>query len=280
MALSGSYDFNKTRNDIIESAWRKTGDLSRGDVLSAEQAAEGAAELNDMVKQWQGEGIKLWSVELATQTLTASSEVVGTDGNNYFCIRAHTSTNATKPVTGADYTTYWKLGGSSGGVWAVTTAYTSLNSYVLDSNVIGIEEAFVRRDTTYQDTPLDIIPREDWMKLGNKYTTGPPSKIWFQRKHTPEIHLYPYPDDSTDVIHFSQILKTQDFDTAADDPDLSSEWLSALTWGLAARLAFEAGLPPDERRDLKTMATETKEAALFGTQETGPVNISPDLRST
>jgi len=278
MALSGSYDFTQTRSQIIKSALRKVGAIGQGDNPTPEQTSEAADELNGMVKQWQAEGINLWSVEWITQTLTASSEVLGTDGNNYKCIRNHTSAAANKPITGADYTTYWKPEGSSGGAWADSTAYTSLNQYALDVNIIGIEEVFIRRNTSYYDTPLRVLSREEWMNLGTKFALGTPYMIWFHRLHTPEIFLYPFPDNTTDVVHLSVIRKTQDFDTASDSPDFTEEWISALVWNLAARLAFEYSLPADERRDLNSMAKEFKKLARLGTQETGPIYFTPDLR--
>ncbi len=61
-----------------------------------------------------------------------ASIVVGTDGLDYYCILAHTSTVADKPITGANYATYWKATGSSGVgvVWVVTAVYAlSFDSY-------------------------------------------------------------------------------------------------------------------------------------------------------
>ena len=45
--------------------------------------------------------------------------VVGTDGNDYYCILAHTATAANKPITGAGYATYWTATGSTdlGATW-------------------------------------------------------------------------------------------------------------------------------------------------------------------
>ncbi len=51
--------------------------------------------------------------------------VVGTDTGDYVCILAHTSAASNKPITGADYATYWEaIGTSIGAVWAADTAYS------------------------------------------------------------------------------------------------------------------------------------------------------------
>lgn len=60
------------------------------------------------------------------------SIVIGDDGNDYFCILAHTATVDDEPVTGANYATYWVATGGTGiGVaWAVGTAYAaSIDGY-------------------------------------------------------------------------------------------------------------------------------------------------------
>lgn len=56
-------------------------------------------------------------------SVNTQSEVIGSDSSNYRCIRSHTSTTDTKPITGADYLLYWEAGGSSGSAWATDTDY-------------------------------------------------------------------------------------------------------------------------------------------------------------
>ncbi len=278
MALSGSYDFNLARSEIIRMALEKVGVLEPNGAPTSEQDTSAARELDSMVKSWEGEGINLWSVDWTTQTLSASTIIAGTDGNDYECVRNHTSANSNKPIAGADYTSYWKATGGTGAgaVWASATAYTSICNYSLNQNIIGIKEAFLRRDN--YDTPLNIISESDYMGFGNKSTAGQPTSIWFRRLHTPEIFLYSYPDTVTDVVHMAVIRKSQDMDTASNEADFLSGWLDALTYGLAARLADTYSLPLAERQQFFTKAEIFKNTARMGSQETGDLHISPDLR--
>jgi hypothetical protein len=55
----------------------------------------------------------------------STSVVVGTDALNYLCIKDHTSAAANKPVTGADYATYWQAVSTAGAVWGSGTSYHS-----------------------------------------------------------------------------------------------------------------------------------------------------------
>ena len=50
MSVSGSKDYSITRADIIESAYRKTGEYDAGEPISGDEAVAGAMALNLMVK--------------------------------------------------------------------------------------------------------------------------------------------------------------------------------------------------------------------------------------
>jgi Tfp pilus tip-associated adhesin PilY1 len=49
--------------------------------------------------------------------------VLGTDGNNYTCIKDHTGAVENRPITGASWATYWAQQGTGGGTWVAGTVY-------------------------------------------------------------------------------------------------------------------------------------------------------------
>ena len=77
MATSGTNSFNLDVDQVIEEAFERCGLYSRSgyDIKSARRS------LNIMLAEWANRGINLWTVELRTQTLTASttSYTLGTD---------------------------------------------------------------------------------------------------------------------------------------------------------------------------------------------------------
>lgn len=94
------------------------------------------AAINDKLELGTPEAVMLSEhITVGSQTLyvwptlssvNSQSEVIGTDSNNYRCIRSHTSdTDLNKPITGDNYLYYWELGGSSGSAWANSTDYTA-----------------------------------------------------------------------------------------------------------------------------------------------------------
>jgi len=85
------------------------------------------------------------------QGIPPAMEVVGTDDLNYTCILNHTAADDNKPVTGAYYETYWSQVGSSGGIWAVDTAYTKADPLTIHFFRLPVEMA------AKTDTP-DGIP--------------------------------------------------------------------------------------------------------------------------
>lgn len=66
--------------------------------------------------------IFVWPV---LSSVNSQSEVIGTDTNNYVCVRSNTGDVNNRPITGTNYRQSWELGGSSGVAWVNGTSYTS-----------------------------------------------------------------------------------------------------------------------------------------------------------
>ena len=71
MTLS-DYNFNVTRTELIERAYRIIGKLSMGENLSGEMHTQAVLALNSMVKSWQSRHVFLWTIKEFTQSLTAN----------------------------------------------------------------------------------------------------------------------------------------------------------------------------------------------------------------
>lgn len=67
------YDWNQTRNEIIERAFRLVGVLALGEVVSSDQHTQAVIAINDLVKQWQNDDIFLWTLREFNQTLSTST---------------------------------------------------------------------------------------------------------------------------------------------------------------------------------------------------------------
>jgi len=258
---SGSYDFELTRNKLITESLRKLGAVATGQNPTAAQLSEGAEALNVLVKALQDDNVMLWTREWKTKTFTASSEVTGTDGNIYTCTRSHTATADNRPVTGAEYLSYWKQGGTTGGVWAVDTEYSSIGDWQEDADTVLIEAANIR-STTSHDYPVSIITFDEYFKIDNKFDASSyPDKLAFHRKLIPHVYLYPQPNNTDFVLEYMRVRLLEDFDTSTNNPDFPVRWYKYLVFALAADLAYEYGVDP---RLYEMKATKLKKQAKDG----------------
>lgn len=236
MSTSGVFSFDPTRTQIIEAALQRIGVLGAGQSASSDQLTQGSFWLNLLVKSMQNDGVRLWTEEWETQTLTASSEVIGSDGLNYECIRPHTSDATNKPVTGADYTTYWTQRGTSGGTWVTATSYTSVNSFDLPARTIGISKAFVR-STQDNDIEIELAKLTDYLEVSDKTLRGDVRMLAINEDiSTSRVFMYPIPDDTTDVIHYLRIRPLHDYVNPGDTSDFPQRWIETIIYGLAERL--------------------------------------------
>ncbi len=249
MATSGITTFNQTTNEIISSALRKLGVLGDGQVASGNQYTDSLDALNRLVKSLQAKGIFLWTREWINQALTASEEVTGTDAEVYTCVRSHTSSNDNKPITGDEWQQYWVKRGSTGGVWAISTAYNSIIAFTLDSEYINVDKAIFRRDD--YEYELDLIAIDEYIAIGDKQTQASVPDTMALDLNYPNntCYIYPEPADAspTSMVSMLAVKKLEDFVATSDNPDFPSRWISTLVWGLSAELSSEYGKPLDER---------------------------------
>jgi hypothetical protein len=244
MASSGSSDFDLTRVDIINAALRKVGAVAQGESATAEMLSQGSDALNVITKNL--EGFRLWTRQWWTKTFSAASEVTGTDALVYTCIRSHTSADADKPITGANYKSYWKQTGSTGGVWATSTAYSAIGEFQFDADVIGMDKAFLRYSG--YDIPLAIRGFAEYMEVPTKDDFGEPSILFVEDIIRKKGYLWPQPINTNYILNVLVYTKLEDFDAANNNPDFLTKWLQFLIYAVAADLGPEYGINIAQQR--------------------------------
>lgn len=104
------YDFNLTRNEIIESAFQVVGALALGETLSANQLNQGNKQLNSLIKRWQNRHVFLHTLQLQTQALTTgtASYVLGNEVESI--VQAYYTDNGyDQPVEIVSYRKYLEI---------------------------------------------------------------------------------------------------------------------------------------------------------------------------
>jgi len=253
-----------TERDIIHRAGRIVGAIGNSDSMNSNEYADARMALNGVIQGLINEGAGMWKREWIIQSFNPLSKVVGSDGSNYYCLKPHTATSNTQPVTGDDYQTYWDNGESTLTAWVSGASYTSSNQFTYTNDIIDIEKMFVR-DSGY-DYIVDKISLDDFFALGSKssFTTTMPTNFAVENKlNSSIVHLYPLPIVDTDVkIHMLVTKRIYDTDTTGEHVDLPVEFLESLTYLLASRLADEYHLDLSERGYLINKAEELKRRAM------------------
>jgi hypothetical protein len=251
MALSNSWDFTVTRDQIIASALRKLGAIPSGATPSTDQITEGAEGLNLVLKSWGSRGVLPYTTEWGIASLTASTVIEGSDANDYTCIRSHTSAGENKPITGAKWPQFWKLLGTGGSTWVTSTAYYAIGVIPLDSQTIDISDVVARRGG--MDYPVEVVTWKHFLDIPEKSLYGLSTKAAFDA-YTKNLFLWPQPTDTSDTISFKRLRMLMDFDSSTDNPDLPARYYNALVFALAAHLSHEYGIPLEERSMLYQVA--------------------------
>jgi len=164
-----------------------------------------------------------------------------------------------------------------------TQSYTiGLGQTININKPLKITQAILHDTQTNVDIPMRIITRDEYLRLGNKTTTGQPIQIYYDPQRDHGV-LYVYPPANSSAVSYKQIKFTyqrpfEDFDASTDEPDFPQEWFDALKYGLASRLAGEYGISMEDRKQLMQEAILIKNEALsFGTEE-GSFFITADTR--
>lgn len=103
----------------------------------------------------------------------------------------------------------------------------------------SVASTFYLAPTVY-DLPIQQWNRDDFMALNNKRQTGRPSTNYmFEKLITPQITLWPVPNNSNDHITIYRHRQIQDIGTLTDTIDIPERWKDAIVWQLARKLCFE-----------------------------------------
>jgi len=155
-----------------------------------------------------------------------------------------------------------------------TQALTANDSeYSLDTDIIDILSVVVRRSGT--DFSMTRISRDTFINLPNKTSTSRPTQYFLDRQITPNLKLYPTPENSTDVIVYDALTRMQDADTQVNTLEIPFRFIPCLTAGLAYYIAMKRA--PDRIQLLKSVYEEEFERAMAEDRDRSAFNVTPKL---
>lgn len=153
-----------------------------------------------------------------------------------------------------------------------TATYSSANGLASPMNDI-LEIALRRAGTDYE---IDRISRGEYLNVPNKSTTGRPSQFYFNRQTSPELTLWPTPENSTDQLVYYYITRIEDADTSQNTTDVPYRFLPCMIAGLAYYIAMKKA--PERIQLLKAVYEEEFQRAADEDEDRVALKLQPDIQ--
>ena len=151
------------------------------------------------------------------------------------------------------------------------TMVTGDGEYDLSTDVIDVLSVIVRRDGT--DYSLDRLSRSDYLDTPNKTTQGRPNQFFLDRQITPNLKLWPVPDNSTDVVYYDALTRMDDADNYVNTMDMPFRFYPCLAAGLAYYISLKRA--PNRVQLLKSVYEEEFERAAIEDRDRASFNVAP-----
>jgi len=155
------------------------------------------------------------------------------------------------------------------------TVTQGTSEYALLADVIDVLAAVVRRDGT--DFTIPRIGRDAYLSIPTKTTTGRPTQFFLDRQITPNLKIWPVPENSTDIIVYDCLTRLDDADAMVNTIDVPFRFYPCLAAGLAYYLSLKRA--PDRVQMLKAVYEEEMRRAIDEDRDRASLQITPSLRN-
>jgi hypothetical protein len=153
-----------------------------------------------------------------------------------------------------------------------TATYNAANG--LASPMADILEVALRRSGT--DYEVDRLSRGEYLNVPTKTTTGRPSQFYFNRQVSPEMTLWPVPENSTDQLVYYYITRIEDADALVNTTDAPFRFLPCMVAGLAYYLSIKKA--PERVQLLKTVYEEEFQRAADEDEDRVSLKLTPSIQ--
>ena len=163
--------------------------------------------------------------------------------------------------------------------WTIQQRTISLvksdGEYSLDPDVIDILAVVIRRDGT--DFSISRVSRDEFLAIPTKTTEGRPTQFFLDRQITPNLKIWPLPENSTDVLVYDSLTRINDADTAKNTMEVPFRFYPCLAAGLAYYISLKRA--PERVQMLKAVYEEEFRRAIDEDRDRASFQISPSLRN-
>ena len=161
--------------------------------------------------------------------------------------------------------------------WTIQQRTISLvksdGEYSLDTDVIDILAVVIRRDGT--DFSISRVSRDEFLSIPTKTTEGRPTQFFLDRQITPNLKVWPLPENGTDVLIFDCLTRINDADTAKNTMEVPFRFYPCLAAGLAYYISLKRA--PERVQLLKAVYEEEFRRAIDEDRDRASIHLTPRI---
>lgn len=303
-----------TAADIVNAALRLIGEIDANQPTPSVQTQDGLEALNYMLKDWQNQGLHLWTKTEGVLFLDVgkTNYLIGPSGDE--ATTADDFINTELSVAGVATDTTINLDSSTGiaisdkiGIllddgtrqWTTVSTIPSSTSVTIPSpgltgaaaidnsvftftNLIDrpVRLLQLRRDTIDSTDEIEATQwsREEYFAQPNKTSQGTINNWYYSPQLTNgRIYIWQTANNANQLARFTFERPIDIFDSTTDNPDFPAEWFRTLKYNLAADIAPEYTLSQDRLDRIEAKAEILLNNALGFDAETDSLSMQPDF---
>lgn len=312
MATSGNYTVSVNKTTLIEDALREARVIDDYESVDGTMYDFMGRRLNQLLKHLQTKGLFLWVVKEATLLLEENKirYTLGPGGDRFAQDVARTTTTADVAIAGTTYTLssssgmsvndivgiemddgemHWdtvatipdttSITVSTGPTVAASSGATVYAYTAVAPKPLRIHEAYaVMQDNESSHIPLNIIPREEYMRLNDKASSGAAVSIWFNPAQANSyLKVWPTSNDNVQRIVMTAQFPFETMDDSTDDLAMPDWWIQPIHLSLAYIAARSYRAPEEVARRLQQDSLLAVSEAENFDVETTYIEMVPDV---
>jgi len=313
MATSGESSFTLTSLQLVNKAFSKIGVKVAEQALTADEYQDGQDTLNLMIKSWSAQGLHLWSKDEGLLFLTPGKTDydLGPQGDNacqfddFIGTTSTTANVATDTIISVTSTAgmvaldavgveldnnarHWTTIASVDSAVQITITTQLPSDAKAGSTVFTYTDLAQRpnrilsyRRKTYaqeNEIPVTSWSRQSYFNQVNKLSRGTIVNAYYSPQlENGRVYVWQTATSVNNLLRFTFERPLDDILTSDDTLDFPPEWLEAIIYNLAARLADDYDAPPQKAANVNNKAIAFLDDLLGWDEEMESITLQPDF---
>ena len=313
MTTSGSTDFTMTAIQVINKAFGKIGLKVAEQALEPEEFQDGLDALNLMIKSWGAQGLHLWTKDEGIVFLDVGKTdyLLGATGDEACQLDDFIGTTTTTDQSTSDVIipvidTTGMVAGDKIGIqldknvrhWTTIATVDSSVQVTIDvglasgsttGNTVFTFTTLIqrpkrilsfRRKAFANDNEIPVITwsRDQYFNQVNKISQGTVVNCYYSPQLTTgRLYVWQTASSVNDFVRFTFERPLEDILIGDNTLDFPVEWLEAVIYNLAARLADDYDAPPFKVQSVTAKAVQFLDDLLGWDEEMTELNLQPDF---